>query len=240
MIKKGVSQTVGRRLNYSERSGKVVVTRHQSNSNRESAARVMPQVHQLPIRISCVPLLVATLVARAPCELPQAHQLPILTSLLILITFSWKQEHYSDSRPPYRLSIFDGNPVDYRSFIRAFESLIESRTCSSTERLYYLEKYTTRDVKELTKSCHHLPPDVGYEEARKLLKKRFGDEYRVSSAHESKFLAWPPKKAEDGTVLNNFAIFLSSCKNALAGSQASSRFDKPVNSRKLIFKLPLT
>ena len=35
---------------------------------------------------------------------------------------------------------FDGNPLEYRSFIRAFESLIEHRTSSSTERLYYLEQ----------------------------------------------------------------------------------------------------
>ncbi|XP_068734645.1 uncharacterized protein [Montipora capricornis] len=73
--------------------------------------------------------------------------------------------------PQPRVLIFDGNPVDYRSFIRAFENLIQSRTCSSTERLYSLGQYTTGDVKELIKSCHHLPPDVGYQEARKLLKK---------------------------------------------------------------------
>ena len=125
MIKEGVSPTAGRRLNYSER-----VNYHRSI--------------RLPIQISCVPLLVATVVARVPCELPQAHQLAILTSLLILITFSWKQEHYSDSRPPYRprriglwkylllirkkknnshslvLPFFYGNPVDSRSFTRAF------------------------------------------------------------------------------------------------------------------------
>ena len=40
MIKEGVSPTVARRLNYSERSGKVVGTRSHSNANRESAARV--------------------------------------------------------------------------------------------------------------------------------------------------------------------------------------------------------
>ena len=57
--------------------------------------------------------------------------------------------------PQPRLPIFDGNPVDYRSFFRAFESLIESRTQSSTERLYYLEQYTAGDVKELIRSCHH-------------------------------------------------------------------------------------
>ncbi|XP_068690788.1 uncharacterized protein [Montipora foliosa] len=76
------------------------------------------------------------------------------------------------------------------------------------------------------------------EEARKLLKKRFGDEYRVASAYESKALAWPPIKSEDSTALNKFAIFLSSCKNALAGSQYASKFDQPGNIQKLIFKLP--
>ena len=86
--------------------------------------------------------------------------------------------------------------------------MIESQTCSSTVRPYYLEQYTTRDVKELTKSCHHLPRDLGYEEARKLLKKSFGDEYRVNIAFESKVLAWSPIKAEDGTALNKFAISL--------------------------------
>ena len=75
--------------------------------------------------------------------------------------------------PQPRVPIFDGNPVDYRSFVRAFESLIESRTQSSTERLYYLEQYTAGDAKELIRSCHHLPPDEGYEEARRLLKRKF-------------------------------------------------------------------
>ena len=51
-------------------------------------------------------------------------------------------------------------------------------------------------------------------------------------------MAWPPIKAEDSTALNKFAIFLSSCKNALAGSQYASKFDQPANIQKLIFKLP--
>ena len=112
--------------------------------------------------------------------------------------------------------------MDYRSFVRASESLIESRTQSSTERLYYLEQYTAGDVKELIRSCHHLPPDEGYEEARTLLKGKFGDEYRIASAYESKALGWPP----------------ISCKNALASSQYASKFDQPGNIQKLVFKLP--
>ena len=55
---------------------------------------------------------------------------------------------------------------------------------------------------------------------------------------QSKALACPPIKAEDCTALNKFAIFLSSCKNALAGGPYASKFDQPGNIQKFIFKLP--
>nr|XP_058965277.1 uncharacterized protein LOC131791925 [Pocillopora verrucosa] len=114
-----------------------------------------------------------------------------------------------------------------------------SRTHSNTDRLYYLEQYTSGDAKELVISCHHLPPDEGYNEARRLLKKKFGDEYRVTLAYETNALAWPSIKPEDGSALQ-FAVFLSSCTNALAISQYSSKFDQPGNIQKLVFKLPFS
>ena len=140
--------------------------------------------------------------------------------------------------PQPRVPTFDGNPVEYRTFVRAFESLIESRTSSSTERLYYLEQYTAGDVKELVRSCHHLAPDEGYAEARRLIEKKFGDDFRIASAYESKALNWPPVKSEDGSALSRFSVYLASCKNAMKGSQYSSKFDQPDNIQKLIFKLP--
>ena len=63
--------------------------------------------------------------------------------------------------PQPRVPVFDGNPIKYRTFVRAFESWIESRISSSTDRLYYLEQFTAGDVKELVRSCHHLQPDEG-------------------------------------------------------------------------------
>ena len=84
------------------------------------------------------------------------------------------QNQNRSSLPQPRVSVFDGNPIEYRTFVRAFESLIESRTYSSTDRLYYLEQFTAGDVKELVRSCHHLPPEEGYDEARRLLKRKYG------------------------------------------------------------------
>ena len=67
--------------------------------------------------------------------------------------------------PQQRVPIFDGDPMDYGAFVRAFENVIESKTSSSSERLYYLEQFTSGDVKELVRSCHYLPPERGYQEA---------------------------------------------------------------------------
>ena len=93
--------------------------------------------------------------------------------------------------PQLRVPVFDGNLIGYRTFARAYENLIESRTSSSTDRLYYLEQFTARDVQELVRFCHHLPTDVGYNEACMLLRKKFGNEYRITFAYETKALDWP-------------------------------------------------
>ena len=117
--------------------------------------------------------------------------------------------------------VFNCNRMEYRTFISAFESLVEARTFSSTDRLYYLEQFRAGDVKELVRSWHHLPPDEGNDQALWLLKKKFGDEYRVASAYETKALDWPNIKPEDGVALNRFSIFLTSCRNALAAGGTS-------------------
>ena len=115
--------------------------------------------------------------------------------------------------------MFDGNPIEYRIFFCAFENLVESRTFSSTDRFYYLEQFTAGDVEEILRSCHYLPAEEGYDGACRLLRRKYGDDYRIESAYEMKALDWRSIKAEDGVALNRFSVFLESCKNALEGSQ---------------------
>ena len=92
--------------------------------------------------------------------------------------------------PQRQVPIFNGDPMEYGAFVRAFENIIESKTSSSSERLYYLEQFTSGDVKELVRSCHYLPPDKGFQEAKRLIKKKFGDDYCVVTAYENKALNW--------------------------------------------------
>ena len=64
--------------------------------------------------------------------------------------------------PQPDLPVFSGDPIEYNTFIRAFESLIEAKTSSSSSRLFYLIQYTDGDVKELMRSCLSMEPNQGY------------------------------------------------------------------------------
>jgi len=54
--------------------------------------------------------------------------------------------------PQPGVPVFSGNPIEYWTFIRAFENLIDKKTTSESARLYYLVQYTSGEVQELVKS----------------------------------------------------------------------------------------
>ncbi|KAL7825760.1 hypothetical protein SRHO_G00334980 [Serrasalmus rhombeus] len=61
--------------------------------------------------------------------------------------------------PPQNIPIFNGDPMDYRLFIRAFEHGVEDKTDSCRDRLYYMEQYTREQhtmehCKKMIRSLH--------------------------------------------------------------------------------------
>ena len=51
-----------------------------------------------------------------------------------------------------------------------------------------------------------MQPDTGYAEAKRLLKKHFGDDYRIATAYIDKTLSWPSIKVEDPEALKGFSV----------------------------------
>ncbi len=112
--------------------------------------------------------------------------------------------------PQPEVPTFTGDPIEYCSFIRAFESMIEAKTASPSSRMYYLVQYTAGDVQELMRSCLAMDSDKGYLEARKLLAKRYGQPYKIASAYVDRVTNDPVIKAEDGTALQSFSVLITS------------------------------
>ena len=67
--------------------------------------------------------------------------------------------------------------------IKAFETLIESRTIEHKERLHFLETYVTGNAKQVADGFLLLESEDAYHIAKKMLPKRFVDPYVVAAAY---------------------------------------------------------
>ncbi len=163
-----------------------------------------------------------------------------------LVTIMQRQNDISESLikrqklstlSPQNIPVFRGDPIEYRLFVRAFEHSVESKTENSRDRLYYLEQHTIGQPNDLVQSCFHMDPEQGYPEAKRLLKERFGDKYEISMAYLDKALNWPIIKTDDSKALESYALFLTSCSNAMSDLEYLDEMENAANMRTIIAKL---
>lgn len=62
-----------------------------------------------------------------------------------------KQQQLSHM-PPVDIPAFYGDPLEFRSFLRALNHAIETRTENPVDKLYYLEQYTRGEARYLVRS----------------------------------------------------------------------------------------
>ena len=77
--------------------------------------------------------------------------------------------------------IFTGDPLKYPVWVKALETLIESRAINSAEKLHFLGKYVSGEAKSVVEGFMLLDGDDAYEKAKKQLSKRFGNSFAVAS-----------------------------------------------------------
>ncbi|KAJ0039347.1 hypothetical protein NL108_017479 [Boleophthalmus pectinirostris] len=137
------------------------------------------------------------------------------------------------------IPVFDGNPLKYHTFVRAFENGVECNTNDNCDRLYFLEQYTQGHAKELVRSCQHIDPERGYTRAKALLKEHYGNELKVASAYMERALSWPHIKTEDVQALQEYSLFLRGCCNAMEDVQYLHDLDAPSSMLDIIKKIAI-
>ena len=142
------------------------------------------------------------------------------------------------SLPTLEFSTFKGNNEHYPSFMRAFQTNIASRLTNEEEKLQYLLQYTADKPREIVSTCLYLPPEHGYEEARRLLDRRYGNFAQMAVSLVERILEYPIIKSEDVEGLDSFAIHLRGSLNALKSLPHGAGSVDVKTIRALVDKVP--
>ena len=82
--------------------------------------------------------------------------------------------------PKVSIHKFEGDPMGYFAFIRAFEENVDKLLDDDGSKLARLTQLCTGKAARAIQCCSMLPPAEGYRKARQLLKTRFGDPFTIT------------------------------------------------------------
>ncbi|KAA0196303.1 hypothetical protein HAZT_HAZT007008 [Hyalella azteca] len=141
--------------------------------------------------------------------------------------------------PKRDLQTFDGSDVtEFHISMRNFEKMIETRCSDPSDRLSYLEQYTSGKARKLVKSCVNYDPETAYRQAKALLNEEFGSEFKVTHAYLDRLNKWPPIKNEDVEALQDLSIYLLRCLNYLESTSPCNPLHSPRELMNIVQKLP--
>ena len=147
--------------------------------------------------------------------------------------------HQRASLPQRTLSPFNGDPLQYNSFMRAFHHSVEEKNSNPRDKLCYLEQFTRGEANTMVRSCmYNADPEIAYKQAKEVLQKNYGNKYRITNAIIKRMEEWPEIKTDDAEKLNNFSHCLTELLNTAKDLKQCNEIDHSNNVKIAISKLP--
>ena len=134
--------------------------------------------------------------------------------------------------------IFNGDPLQFHEWKNTFSALISSKAISSTDKLYYLRKYTPGNAAKLIEGSFLRSDDTAFDDAWRKLTSRYGQQFTIHRAYRNKINEWPKIKDKDIKTLQEFSDFLNSCNDAIPHIEGLSILNDCEENRKIVEKLP--
>ena len=138
--------------------------------------------------------------------------------------------------PKVEIDAFAGDPLEYSYFIQNFKDVVENLIDDPRQRFIRLLNYTSGEAKELIRHCVHEENHVCYDKALTLLKKEYGDSFKVQCALLEKLNNWPQVKNNDAKGLKELHRFLLQIITYEKKGMIS--LDSPLTIRNLQLSLP--
>ena len=139
--------------------------------------------------------------------------------------------------PRVEIQSFDGAAVSYMTFIAVFDEVVGNANITGQAKLTRLLQYTTGAARDAIDCCALIGGDHGYDEARRILRQRFGDPYIITTALLDKLKQ--QKEVRTPSALRTLADELNSAKIVLKSLNMYSELDNQYHIKEIGSRLSL-
>ena len=140
--------------------------------------------------------------------------------------------------PKLEIPKFNGDPLKYFVFMRAFQANVESNVTSFASRLSHLLYHCTGPALTVVQGCAIMDPESGYKTAKALLAERFGNPLVIAQAWVTYITSHDHIKADDAHALQAFADLLRTCFHTLSAMNCLAEISPQSTLLQVLSKLP--
>ena len=98
---------------------------------------------------------------------------------------------YLSRIPVVEPPVFAGDPLKFADWLKSFQTLVEQRAVRDEDRLHYLKRYLSGEALEAVQGFLLLDSATAYQDAKALLKERYGNPFLLANAYRNKLESWP-------------------------------------------------
>ena len=142
--------------------------------------------------------------------------------------------------PKKELLTFDGNPINYWTFIKNFEINIERQLSDADSKLTYLIQQCTGKARESIKNCIIISDkETAYKRAKEILHSRYGQKHVIAHAYINRLVTAPQLKTTDSTGLTELASQMQNCQLTLTSMGFEADVNSSGNLVRVVKRLPV-
>ena len=134
--------------------------------------------------------------------------------------------------------VFSGDPLTFNRWEADVNLLLDSCNIPSREKLQILTKYLSGTAKVAVENLTMVPLANGYEEARRILSRRFGNPYHVADAFRTKLENFPKISPKDADSLQAYSDLLNQIKTVKTSLKELLILDDISENKKMSSKFP--
>ncbi len=159
---------------------------------------------------------------------------PSVTQLAQAVQDSIKLKRLPTPEP----TVFSGEPISFIEWKSTFISLIEQKSISAADKLYYLKRYVTGPARKCLEGTFFRNDEEAYKDAWVKLNQRYGQPFVIQKAFRERLSHWPKVQSRDADGLRAFADFINACMLAMPHVKGLQILNDSEENQKLLHKLP--
>ncbi|XP_059092211.1 uncharacterized protein LOC131887601 [Tigriopus californicus] len=121
-----------------------------------------------------------------------------------------------------KITSFTGDPLYFNYFMRQVEDVIEQHLSDGRTRLIRLLEVVEGDPKRLIEGCLFVDDQVCYDEAKRLLKRRYGNDIYIANKFMEELRNWPQVKDNCVKGLQDIYSAMIRCSSIVVDSELNS------------------